>query len=250
MKASWLRDSYKALIHGMAGIVGLYRVLALIAALFIPLFRSMLPENAVDPDWQRYLLSGYFLLILIFSFLSKGLQKQMHHLAHFTMYLLAAWASQLVFLNDFSQEYLVLYFIMLTFSGVSFNSFRSSIVFGLVNLALAVIAIVVYHQPISLALMVVALMAAMVVMMDFRLNIQLELSRHKDLMGSIYQDSPDAIFLASPATFRILNWEHKAISIFKAEEQSERLSQLFSDWLKDYLKDHPFRKDGSLKAQS
>lgn len=249
MKASWLRDSYKALIRGMAGIVGLYRVLALIAALFIPLFRSMLPENAVDPDWQRYLLSGYFLLVLAASYLSKGLQKQMHHLAHFTMYVLVAWAGQLVILNDFNREYLVLYFIILTFSGVSFNSFRSSIIFGLTNFAMSLVAIIFFGQSVTLALMVLAVMAAMVVMMDYRLDIQLELNRQKDLMGSIYQDSPDAIFLANPHSFRIANWNQKAIGIFKAEAQSDHLSRWFSDWLKEFMRVHTFGEDGSIKTE-
>lgn len=249
MRTAWLRDSYRALIRGMAGTVGLYRVLALIAALFIPLFRSMLPEDAVDPDWQRYLLSGYFLLILICSYLSKDLQKQMHHLAHFSMYILVAWASQLVFVNDFNREYLVLYFIILTFSGVSFNSFRSSIVFGLVNVALSIVAIASYSQPVSLGLMVLVVMVTMVIMMDYRLNIQQELNRQKDLMGSIYQDSPDAILLVSPFTLRVVNWNQKAVTIFKAEEQSERLSAWVSEWLKEFLPNHPFEEDGTLKAE-
>lgn len=249
MEDSFLKKIYQTLVHSMSRDLGLYRVLGLMAVVFIPLFGVVLPEGAYDPWGQRLALSAYFAVVTGLSLVLPIIQNNIRHVAHFSMYLIVVWSIQLVYRNAFLWDYLVMYFVVLTYAGVSFTSLRAVVVFALFNLLVVTVAVIFFSvNPWALA-MTSGILLVTILLVGYRITIQRELNRHQDLMGSIYQDSPDAIFLADPKSFRTVDCNASAVRMFRAEGKIGPLHKHITAWLNAHQRGQSFAVGEGIRIE-
>lgn len=241
MGTSALQDSYVRFIRTLRLDLGLYRALAIFSAVSLPLFRVMLPLDARDPLWVRAALGGGILVIFLASFVSAFVRKHIAFFGHLMIYLVTGWAIGLVWLNDYSNPFLVNFFVVLLFAGINFKRFRSWWPYALVVMLTGTIACI-FPNPSGVSLWAYLPLLAFNLLLSavttsFRITIQSELNRQKHLVTSIFESSPDAIFLARADSLTVTESNLNTSMMFglAALESQNQLHEHLSAWLRAYL---------------
>ncbi|MCB9230733.1 MAG: PAS domain-containing protein [Bacteroidia bacterium] len=102
-------------------IITLVRLLAVVAIICVPVWRFLLPPEAIDPMWLRLVLTGYFLLFLICTYVWPFFREKIIHFIYFTTLLVSVWYLVLVYLNHLSTEYAIAYFLVLFICGIIYQ---------------------------------------------------------------------------------------------------------------------------------
>lgn len=118
---SFLRPSEESLSGRDAWLVQLYRLLSLVAAVLIPVFgvlyRLWTPE-VVDPWWARFVMMGLFAALVGGSYVSSWMRRHYTSLMWGCLYLLVAWVTALVVLNQGVGDYAVALLFVFCVAGV------------------------------------------------------------------------------------------------------------------------------------
>ncbi|MBP6638715.1 MAG: PAS domain S-box protein [Bacteroidia bacterium] len=243
MESNTLQDKYLQFIRAMRFDLGLYRALAIFAATSLPLFRGMLPTEGNDPIWVRLLLGGIILTIFLSTFVSGFVRKKIAYFGHFVIYSVTGWATWLVWLNGFANPYLINFFVVLLFAGINFKRLSAWWPYALTLLGLGTLACLLPH-PNGINLwgylpMLAFNLLVSAVATSFRITIQSELNRQKHLVSSIFESSPDAIFMANSETLEVTDSNQNARLMFGLTglNNKAQLHVHLTTWLQTYLAD-------------
>lgn len=221
--------------------LGFYRILSVISALSVTLFRPMLPTDSYDPIWLRLCVSAVAIGFGVLSYLVPMVKRRIAFFAHIVIYAVSFWAAFLIFKNDFQNAYVVNFFVVVLFSAINIKNLKIwvpyaiTILFGLTFSSIfagaSTILILELAGLITLCLLITA---AMVI---FRTNIQAELNRQGKFVESIFESSPDAMFQAHASTKEVFRTNTLAANLFGIESEANRtqLHQHLSKWLSDFL---------------
>ena len=220
--------------------LGLYRLLAVFAALSVVVFRPMLPDVGIDPMWMRLTIGAIVFSFGFSSFFIPFVRRNIAAFAHATIYIVCAWAVWLTFQNDFEKPYVVNFFIVVLFSALNFRSLKAWVPFSIVVLIGHITTCLVVDFPAAslwqfsgLIIFTLVISAAMVV---FRSTIQSELNKQGQFVASIFENSPDAIFLAYVDDLNVFKTNKLASTLLGADEGNDRaaLHLHLSKWFKRF----------------
>lgn len=111
-------------------------------------YRFLLPMDAIDPMWQRFLMASLMVLIVLLSVLYEDFfYRQMEKLVTGSLYVITIWVLELVWLNNMRTEYLLSYFVVLFAGVVVFSRKDGLIYFSVFNLLLATIVTFMVPTP-------------------------------------------------------------------------------------------------------
>ncbi len=243
MESTTLQDRYLQFIRAMRFDLGLYRALAIFSAISLPLFRGMLPSAANDPLWVRILLGSVIFLIFLATLVSGFARKKIAVFGHFVIYAITAWAAWLVWMNAYSNPYVINFFVVLLFAGINFKRLSAWWPYALILLTVGTAACILPNpQQINLwaylPMLVFNLMISAVAT-SFRITIQSELNRQKHLVSSIFESSPDAIVMANSQTLEVTDSNQNARMMFGLTglNNKAQLHVHLTQWLQSYLGD-------------
>lgn len=89
----------------------MYRLLAVIGGVLIPLGRFVFPEEAIDPWWLRGLLSTVFLSVVAGTFISEFVRKQIQYFTLGTILVYLVWNQSMLYLNHLDIYYFISYIL-------------------------------------------------------------------------------------------------------------------------------------------
>lgn len=127
--------------------IWLIRALGTLAALIIPPFRMLFPEDSWDPMWIRWAISGTLLGLVVLSFFWKGLRKISNSLVYTATFVMSGWMLMLTLVNNLDPTYASSYFIFVFTSLILYRSWTWLITFMISNLLVALIFIVQLDHP-------------------------------------------------------------------------------------------------------
>ncbi len=90
----------------------LYRVFGLVGAVFTPTFRWVFPEEAHDPMFLRWIISGLFLSISLLTLFPKIPQRVVHQALLVLVLGISGWLYYLLFTNGLSPDYTTTYVLL------------------------------------------------------------------------------------------------------------------------------------------
>ncbi len=241
MKSNFLRDRYIKWIRGMRFDLGLYRMLAIVVAVALPLYKIILPADIYDPLWVRLGISGLLLAIFTASFSFTVIRTQIRYFGQFMIYLVTAWAAWLAFKNNYANPLLINFFVVLLFAGANFKRFRAWMAYAISTLAVALVACLLPNPdqinlwP-ALVLLIFALIGSALAS-GFMIMIAKELDRQRSFVNSIFESSPDAILIVNAKTLAIRAANRNTNKMFGVAglKSQEILHTQLTIWLRKYF---------------
>ncbi|MEM7039098.1 MAG: PAS domain S-box protein, partial [Bacteroidota bacterium] len=219
--------------------LGLYRVLAVMTAVALPSFRFILPADSFDPMWLRLALSGVFLSLFIASFVLPFVRRHVVPISYTLIYLLCFWVTFLAYENKYGNQYLSNYLIVLLCSAVSFKDPRNLVAYSIVNVVLAIAAMMFWPGEMIYAWGFLGLVTFTVTVANFslafRVGIQEEVKRQRKIINSVFDSSPDAIFLAT-TDWEVQQCNRGAMRIFAFDGDPDDLHEYLQTWLREFQK--------------
>lgn len=117
--------------------IWLIRAFGILTALIIPPYRLLFPDDAFDPMWIRWTISGGVAALVVLSFLWKGLRYYSNTIIYFVTTIMSGWMLGLALMNDLSADYTSSYFILVFTSMILYRSWAWLTTFMLLNLSFA-----------------------------------------------------------------------------------------------------------------
>ena len=239
MEITFLRDRFTKMIRAMRFELGLFRVLAIMVGVTLPVYRILFPVEVFDPLAARLALSGILATFILGSYLIPWIRNNIRPLGHSFIHILTAWAGWLVYKNQFSELFLVNFLVVLLFAGSNFRRQAAWVYYAVVVLIAGAVAcalppgqVTLWHYFPILVLALIGTGAATA----FMVMITKELDRHRNLVSSIYESSPDAILLVNAATLQVRAANQNAANMFAVGGLRTQaiLYRELSEWFRQY----------------
>jgi signal transduction histidine kinase len=182
-----------------------YRLLAMVMGLNMPFFRLLLPADAVDPMWLRWVLCGGIMATVAYSFFFRLNQRQMIRFAYAFVVVVPSWMLWLAWLNHLMPEYVGAYFLTSFGCSLMFRNVRHLLTYGVFQLLILglVLATVTdpLFSPLLMGMLVMTFMAVAATTTAYNVFESKKLEAIGDLQRTItsaaFENSPDGLLVTS-----------------------------------------------------
>jgi PAS domain S-box-containing protein len=181
-----------------------YRLFCLAASILVIALREIAsPDNSYDPLWLRLVVGGYFIGLILASYLSPWVTKRMNSFFAGGIIGLSMWLAFLLWKNQFQDVYMSGYYIMSVASSLLFSNRRHTAWFtGAASLSLVVAALTspITHDnvwpfvAINVAIYVISNVAVSL-RARARRNLEYNLGRSLAMQEAAVESSSDAILM-------------------------------------------------------
>ncbi|MEM7039434.1 MAG: hypothetical protein AAF570_20845, partial [Bacteroidota bacterium] len=117
------------------------------AAVLIPIYRIVLPEDAVDPMWMRYALAAAAIGIVLLTFLPQTFRKNLPYIVGSYSFIATLWILYLTWQNDLDSEYATSYFILVFCATILYSNLGWLLTYFAANFALSLAIAFSVEQP-------------------------------------------------------------------------------------------------------
>lgn len=219
--------------------VNVYRIILLLCASFTLLLRFLLLQfhpQAFDPFIMRLLFSLMLVIIFALTFV-KGLREKIPYFNYIAFVSYTIYGLVLLAKNNFSIAYILEFVILIIIVCMAFRDKRMVIAYLIsVFCIYAFLCFLSLHQFSDILLNLIILWifcAAILVFFNLRIESDEALRIREELLKTVFNESPDALFLIDPSTSLITNCNSRALSMFGFREQSQIIENNLNILLKN-----------------
>lgn len=200
----------------------LYRSIGWGVGICMVAFAPLFPQDAWDPFWLRAVISTIFLSVMISSYFVPAFVRKGDLVAQTLLYLVTSWIIFINVQNGMRVEYVFGFYINQFVSVLIFSRALPLLIYGGFNLLMGILTVFVvkdpqFPPPLFLALLLFLTSTSSVIML-VQISMRNALVRGKHLMESIFEGSPDSIFLVDPSNGRIETANQVAKRLFGMED--------------------------------
>ena len=225
MRVSDLLLSNQDLKEDKAKEVKVYRIILLLCASFTVLLRFLLLQfhpAAFDPFVVRLLFSLMLVVIFLFTFFNT-LKTKILFFNYLVFVLYTIYGLVLIAKNKFEVSYILEFVILIIIICLAFRD-RKLVVAYLAFVFTIYTGVSVYFlDTLFEVLLNISLLgifcAAILVFLNLRIQTEGTLRIREELLNTVFNGSPDALFLVDPSTSLITNCNARALSIFDYQNQ-------------------------------
>lgn len=217
-----------------------YRALAATSGVLIPAFWIFRPEEGYDPLWQRFVLALVGLSFVILTYISPWARKNMRPLVHGILFLFLAWISNILYQNQGSTNYTMIYAGFLFSAALIIHKSSWLLAFSILNVGI-VAGLNFLDPPVqayntSLFTGLIAFLLFLInIAQVYRRNLQKSLNEQTKLMAATFELAPEALLVVVPETMKLEYHNQLAVSLLVLDKSkhSDHLSldRAFSEWL-------------------
>lgn len=197
----------------------LYRSIGWVVGISMIAFYPAFPKDAWDPFWLHLGIGGIFLATIISSYFVPWVVRKGDWVAQTLLYLITAWIILVNYKNNLRVEYAFGYYLNLFVSTLIFSRIRPLIIYSLINLFMGVVTVLLVNEPQFPSALFIVFLAFLsictTVIMTAHMSMRNSLLRRKSLMESVFEGSPDAIFLVNPLNGEIETTNRTAEELFR-----------------------------------
>jgi PAS domain S-box-containing protein len=202
--------------------INVYRIILLLCSTFTLLLRYLFVNESsfevYDPLIIRVALSGMLLIIFALTFFEDFVDRIMYlNYMVFTFY--SFYCLYLIQQNHFNIEYILELIILIIIVCLAFrNKIHINVYIGLVFIlySLTCIIFLTSYSDIFVHISLLGIFCgAILIFFDSRIEMERDLRVREDLLHTIFNESPDALFLADPETSVINTCNERAMSMFE-----------------------------------
>lgn len=207
--------------------INVYRIILLLCSTFTLLLRYLFVNefpNAYDPLSTRVAFSCMLLLIFVFTYF-ESFNRWIIYLTYTVFILYSLNGVMLIFKNNFTIPYILEFIILiiiicLAFEKKSYINLYLSLVF--VSYTVATFIFLKDYTEIFVNIALLGIFCgAILVFFDLKIETEAELRIREDLLNTIFNESPDALFLIDPTTAVIINSNDRAIVMFELKDRQQ-----------------------------
>lgn len=186
--------------------------------------------DLLDSFTVRVVLSAINCLLFGVSFLVPYIKRKPEMFIQLSVTMLVTWAAVITLVNDYAPIYVVSYAGILLFSAINFRSARDLWVFSGGMLLLGTYGLIITtHTPQALLQLV---LTASILLVGFaslalRSRMRRELDRSNELLGSLLENSPDAIIIIQNQPLQLQSFNKNAERVFGTNGDFNALAKHF-----------------------
>jgi PAS domain S-box-containing protein len=203
-----------------------YRTILLLSSSFTLLLGYLFQTETspiFDPPVIRAAFSLGLLMVFVLTFFEK-LRDKMIYVNYTVFALYSFYGLVLIYKNNFEINYILEYIILTIIICFAFkNKIHVNIFIGLVFLSYAITCIIFKSsfQDIFLNITLLGIFCAVIlIFFDSRIAMEEELRVREDLLNTVFNESPDAMFIADPSTAIVTNCNNRALTMFAIDARS------------------------------
>lgn len=189
--------------------VQLYRAIGLITGVCVLAFTNAFPEDAHDPFWMRVVIAAICFVVVGASFVIPWVKENADWAAYFVLYTIAFWVFYINWKNEMQVEYVFGFYLNIFISSLIFRRITGLLIFAGLNLLFAILILIWVEEPRFPPGIFIAFFSFLIVLCTILMGGQIyareALKRGKSSLGSIFEGSPDAIFLIHAGSCVIQN---------------------------------------------
>lgn len=205
--------------------INVYRIILLLCSTFTLLLRYLLINeipDSFDPLSVRLAFSCILLVIFAATYFDK-IRSWIFYLHYIVFLLYSLHGIVLVFKNNFSIAYILEFIILIIIICLSFKKKSSvNIYLSIVFLFYVIACFVFIKEPVEVFVHIALLgifCGAIRIFFDLKIEAETELRIREDLLNTIFNESPDALFLIDPSTSLIIQCNDRAIGMFDISDR-------------------------------
>ncbi|MBX9853134.1 MAG: PAS domain S-box protein [Cytophagaceae bacterium] len=201
--------------------INVYRIILLLCSTFTLLlwylFINAFPDS-YDPLWVRIAFSSLLILVFILTYF-KNFADRIFYLNYLVFIIYSYHGMALIYENDFAIHYILEFIILVIMISLAFRSKKQIYIYlSLIFISYALVCLVFSDHFIEVFVNISLLgifCAAILIFFDLRVETEKELRIREDLLNTVFNESPDAMFLVNPASSLITNCNDRAIGMFE-----------------------------------
>jgi PAS domain S-box-containing protein len=227
--------------------INVYRIILLLCSTFTLILRYLFvkefPES-FDPLGVRVAFSCMLLVIFLLTYF-QNLEKFIIYLNYLVFIGYSLHGVVLIFQNNFAIPYILEFIILVIIICLAFkNKLHINIYLSLVFLSFSIACFFFIESLIDVFVNISLLgiiCGAILVFFDLKIETEEELRIREDLLNTVFNESPDSLFLIDPQSALIINCNDRALSMFDLVDQQKIIGNNLN-----YLLKYPY-SPGSWK---
>jgi PAS domain S-box-containing protein len=220
--------------------INVYRIILLLCSTFTLLLRYLFVNESsfevYDPLVIRVTFSGILLIIFALTFL-EGFIDRIIYMNYMAFAFYSLYSLYLIQQNNFNIEYILELIILIIIFCLAFrNKLHINIYIGLIFLFYSLTCIIFLpsfaDKFVHISLLGI-ISGAILIFFESRIEMEQELRVREDLLHTIFNESPDALFLIDPETSLISTCNERAMTMFEMSRRDQiignNLNHLFKN---------------------
>lgn len=226
------KESDKAEFHTV------HMTLLLIGIIAIPLYGyllKLLNPGAHDIMAERLMISAFGILVYLVYKSGEAGKLYYRYLLFALYYLVTLWALRTIALNEFSGDYIIGHFLLITGIAIGIEENRQRIYYSITVIILT--SVFIYFTPdtqtnpyIFLFVTVLYFLLINLIMSKIQ-EINDHLNLNSTIMNSLFEESTDVLILLSKQEEKIVNCNRKTLELFKVARLEEMLGYSLSKFV-------------------
>ena len=218
--------------------LNVYRIILLLCSTFTLLLRYLFIKeepNVFDPLVIRVVFSFMLLIIFVLTYF-KEYEERIVYLNYMVFCFYSFHALVLIHRNNFSINYIIEFIILVMIICLAFRErIHIYIYIGIIFFSF-VISCLMHESNFTDRFVNISLVGifcgAILIFFDSRIEIEDELRVREDLLNTVFNESPDSIFLADPSSSMIINCNDRAQNTFEATDMQDLIGNNLNYLLK------------------
>ena len=209
--------------------LNVYRIILLLCSTFTLLLRYLFVKEAgthtvFDPLVIRVVFSFMLLIIFVLTYF-KEFEERILYLNYMVFCFYSFHALVLIHRNNFAINYIIEFIILVMIICLAFRERTHIYIYiGLIFFSF-VISCLIHKSSFTDMFVYISLVGifcgAILIFFDSRIEIEDELRVREDLLNTVFNESPDSIFLADPSTSMIINCNDRAQITFEVKDRED-----------------------------
>ncbi|MBL4716203.1 MAG: SpoIIE family protein phosphatase [Bacteroidia bacterium] len=238
------------------------RSLALLISIVLPILgvlHQMRGDDA-DPLIFRFILSGCGLTIVIGSYVSEWFRKNIIELAIGVLYLLIAWISYMVYVNNLNFQYVIGTIVVIFGSSPMLRTIKQLVPFMLYCCLCVICATFFAEEPQTdpklLSLTIVTLIGTLYFIFSSRIKMQIKLKQNEELLRNVFNESVDSLLLVNAKDNKTLDCNNQTNKMFESKDSDEIVDHKITELIKERLSkeeiediNEAIKKDGKWEGE-
>ncbi|HEY8402805.1 MAG TPA: PAS domain S-box protein [Cytophagaceae bacterium] len=206
--------------------INLYRLILFLCSTFTLFLRYLYVQetpDVFDPLTVRLTFSCLFLIIFTLSFFKQYADKILY-LSYMIFCLYTFHSIVLIYKNHFAVGYILEFIILISLVCLGFKDKKHINIYLLVIFAGFALISLIYEgsllQVMTQMGLVAAFCFALFAFFDLKFKTEQQINIRQNLLDTIFNESPDAMFLIDPSGGEIINCNNRSLCIFNYADKS------------------------------